>query len=137
MHDFSDEDVSQEADVARRDIIGEAATEDAERTLTGGHELVSTASELGMRLPGDLRGRYVEDAYFKKIIRSPAQFPHFQYTDGLLYQKDGAVYRLCIPDILVGSRRLREILLRHAHSLLAHLGHKKTLELLRTEVWWP
>lgn len=32
---------------------------------------------------------------------------------------------------------MREIVLKHAHSLLAHLGAKKTLEYLRCEVWWP
>ncbi|KAJ3000255.1 hypothetical protein NUW54_g6809 [Trametes sanguinea] len=37
----------------------------------------------------------------------------------------------------MGSRRLREILLRQAHSVLAHLGTKKTLAYLRDEVWWP
>ncbi|TFK78875.1 hypothetical protein K466DRAFT_506587, partial [Polyporus arcularius HHB13444] len=98
--------------------------------------ILSTASELGLALPGDLRGRYVEDPYFRKIVRSPAEFPHFEYRDGLLYQRDHAVYRLCIPDILIGTRRLREILLKHAHSVLAHLGPRKTLEYLRSEVWW-
>ncbi|RDX43294.1 hypothetical protein OH76DRAFT_1307167, partial [Lentinus brumalis] len=95
-----------------------------------------TASEVGMALPGCLRGRYAEDTFFRKILATPDQFPHFVYTDGLLYKKQAGTHLLCIPDVLFGSRRLREILLRHAHSIHAHLGTKKILEYLRAEVWW-
>ncbi|EIW52096.1 uncharacterized protein TRAVEDRAFT_79503, partial [Trametes versicolor FP-101664 SS1] len=91
----------------------------------------------GMQLPGALRGRYTEDAFFRKISAEPAQFPHFQSVDGLIYKKDDGAYRLCIPDVLFGSRRLREVIIRQAHSILAHLGTKKTLAYLRDEVWWP
>ncbi|OJT02036.1 Retrovirus-related Pol polyprotein from transposon 17.6 [Trametes pubescens] len=99
--------------------------------------LVSTASEPGVQLPGALRGRYVEDAFFRKIMDAPSQFPHFALVDGLLYKKDDGAYRLCIPDVLFGTRNLKEIVIRQAHSLLAHLGSKKTMAYLRDEVWWP
>ncbi|EJF55488.1 hypothetical protein DICSQDRAFT_40481, partial [Dichomitus squalens LYAD-421 SS1] len=95
-----------------------------------------SASELGMELPGCIRGRYVEDPYFRKIVAKPDEFQHFQYVDGLLYKREEGSHLLCVPDIRVGSRKLREILLKHAHSLLAHLGSKKTLDYLRAELWW-
>lgn len=102
-----------------------------------GDSIISMASELGMRLPGDICGRYVEDLFFRCIMRALNEFQHFDYIDGLLYKKDGTAYLLCIPDVLVGSRQLREVLICHAHSLLAYLGTRKTAEYLRGEVWWP
>lgn len=93
---------------------------------------MSTASEPGMEMPACIRGQYVEDPYFKKIFVDPDQFEHFKYIDGLLYKvSEEGTHLLCIPDILIGSRRLREVLLRHAHSILAHLGTRKTLEYTR------
>ncbi|PIL28086.1 hypothetical protein GSI_09840 [Ganoderma sinense ZZ0214-1] len=69
---------------------------------------------------------------------SPAHhYPLFEYNDGLLYKKHGETYLLCVPDILHGTRRVREILIRHTHLILAHLGYRKTLDALRGEVWWP
>ncbi len=116
--------------------LGARARNTAHSVATSG--VVSTASEPGMELPGCMRGRYVKDPYFKKIFASLDQFPHFRNVDGLLYKvSDEETYQLCIPDILVGSCRLREVLLRHAHSVLAHLGTRKTLDYLRREVWWP
>ena len=124
-----------------QEVLGSEASEHTMRNIPdsqhGGPGIVSTASDLGLRLPSDLRGRYNEDTYFRKIIRAPSEFPHFEYVDGLLYKKDAGPYLLCIPDIFVGTRRVREVILRHAHSVLAHLGTKKTLGYLRTEVWWP
>nr|VWO95354.1 Uncharacterized protein [Ganoderma boninense] len=93
--------------------------------------VVSSASELGMELPGCLRGRYVEDPYFRKIVAKSGEFPHFQYIDGLLFKLEGNTHLLCVPDIRIGSRKLREVLLRHAHSVLAHLGSRKTLDYIR------
>ncbi|OSD01241.1 hypothetical protein PYCCODRAFT_1345642, partial [Trametes coccinea BRFM310] len=91
----------------------------------------------GLPLPNGLRGRYAEDPYFRRIVLAASEFPHFQLVDDLLYKVDDGCFRLCIPDIVVGKRNLREVLLRHAHSILAHLGYKKTLAYLRGEVWWP
>ena len=100
--------------------------------------IVSTAGEPGMELPGCIRGHYVEDPYFKKIFAAPDQFPQFKYIDSLLYKvTDDGAYLLCVPDILMGLHRLREVLLWHVHSILAHLGTHKTLEYLCGEVWWP
>ena len=67
--------------------------------------VVSTAGEPGMEMPGCIRGRYVEDPYFRKIFAAPDQFANFQYVDGLLYKvTEEGTHLLCIPDIRVGSR---------------------------------
>ncbi|RPD55519.1 hypothetical protein L226DRAFT_469740 [Lentinus tigrinus ALCF2SS1-7] len=65
-----------------------------------------------------------------------SEFEHFQYIDRLMYKTEARTYQLCVPDVFVGSRRVWEILLQQAHSILAHLGSKKTLEYLCSEVWW-
>ena len=44
---------------------------------------------------------------------------------------------LCIPNIKIDSQNAREIVISHAHSILAHLGPRKTMAYLRDNVWWP
>ncbi|KAJ3002426.1 hypothetical protein NUW54_g5855 [Trametes sanguinea] len=107
------------------------------RNYNGQTSLMSSASELGMQFLSALQGRYAEDAFFRRVIDRPDEYTHFIVTDGLLYKQDDAGTCLCIPDILMGHRCLREIILHQAHSVLAHLGSKKTLAYLRNEVWWP
>ena len=41
-----------------------------------------------------------------------------------------------IPDIWIGKRTMQEMIIDQAHSLLAHLGSKKTLLYLQEYVWW-
>ncbi len=43
---------------------------------------------------------------------------------------------LCIPDYVHKGRSVKEIVIDEAHSLLAHLGTRKTLAYLRDHVWW-
>jgi len=43
---------------------------------------------------------------------------------------------ICVPNIKVGNRRLQEMIVDQAHSMLAHLGAYKTLSYLREFVWW-
>ena len=126
----------------RTTVEDEVSTEDASlkdegRPTRSSPSMISTAGDIGMQLPSGFRGRYSEDSYFRKIVSSPSDHPLFEYSDGLLYKKQGDTYLLCVPDILSGSRRVREILIRHTHSILAHLGYRKTLDALRAEVWWP
>ncbi|PIL23014.1 hypothetical protein GSI_14321 [Ganoderma sinense ZZ0214-1] len=133
--DEEDEDLQSQCEPLR--FTSEPLEPSSPSALRSQPSVVSTASELGMQLPSGLHGRYAEDKFFRKIAAAPHEFPHFEYTDGLLYKKQGNAYLLCIPDVRIGSRRLREVLIRHAHSILAHLRSRKTLEYLRSEVWWP
>jgi hypothetical protein len=55
-------------------------------------------------------------------------------TQGYLRDNDKQI--LCVPNIKIGVRRLCEILISHAHSILAHLSPRKTLTYLHGNVWW-
>ncbi|KAI0070205.1 hypothetical protein K474DRAFT_1568356, partial [Panus rudis PR-1116 ss-1] len=98
-------------------------------------EHVSGSSD-GIELEGVLANRYAEDPFFKTILENPKHFKNFVIRNGLIFIKERGEELLCIPDIRVGERSVREIVILHAHSLLAHLGTYKTLGLLRNHVWW-
>ncbi|KZP29148.1 hypothetical protein FIBSPDRAFT_692138, partial [Athelia psychrophila] len=83
-----------------------------------------------------LVGRYGEDPLFKAVLESPTMHKNFELSNGLIFLKERDSRVICIPDILVGERRLREMLISHAHSILAHLGPKKTVTYLCDNVWW-
>ena len=97
---------------------------------------VLVTSDLGMPMPGSLRGRYDEDSFFRQVLQKPNEYKDFIVEKGLVYLQTAGHRVLCIPDIVIGSRRIREIIIKHAHSVLAHLGARKTLMYLRDEVWW-
>ncbi|THG93004.1 hypothetical protein EW026_g8102 [Hermanssonia centrifuga] len=98
-------------------------------------ELLSDNPE-GLHVPDWVRGRYHEDPFFESIQKNPKHFKNFSVIDGLIILKEPHGERLCIPLILVEKRSVREIIISHAHSLLAHLGAFKTLGVLRDNVWW-
>jgi hypothetical protein len=75
---------------------------------------------------------------FKSIVKNPNEYKKFELdqTTGALYLKQNSRRLLCIPDITVGDRKMREIVISEAHVILAHLGFKKTNEYLCDYVWW-
>jgi len=81
-------------------------------------------------------GRYSEDPFFKWILENPSAFKNFEVSSDRIILKDKERRALCIPDVKIGKRRVREILISHAHSILAHLGPSKTVTYLRENVWW-
>ncbi|KAH9889545.1 hypothetical protein C8Q73DRAFT_627204, partial [Cubamyces lactineus] len=56
--------------------------------------------------------------------------------DGLIFLHGCGWDVLCLPDILHSGCSIRELIIHHAHTLLAHLGPYKVLSLLRNHVWW-
>ncbi|TBU21246.1 hypothetical protein BD311DRAFT_678915, partial [Dichomitus squalens] len=90
----------------------------------------------GLDLLSSLKDRYSEDKFFGPILENPKQFKNFLYNDGLVFIRDNQKTLLCVPDVRIDSRSAREIVIRHAHSLLAHLGIYRTLTLLRDHLWW-
>ncbi|TFK59550.1 hypothetical protein BDN72DRAFT_780570, partial [Pluteus cervinus] len=90
----------------------------------------------GIDLKKELRGRYKEDSFFKKIVDSPRDFKNFTVEDGLVYLNDSEGKRLGVPNVLIGKRSVREIAISEAHTILAHLGSRKTLSYLRDHLWW-
>ncbi|QRW02440.1 Pol polyprotein/retrotransposon [Ceratobasidium sp. AG-Ba] len=87
-------------------------------------------------LPGSLKGRYREDPALSHIASEPSQYRNFELRDDVLYLRRDENLVLCVPDVKIGERSVREVVITHAHSILAHLGAKKTLAWLRTQVWW-
>ncbi|TFK53386.1 hypothetical protein OE88DRAFT_1733321 [Heliocybe sulcata] len=77
-----------------------------------------------------VRHRYKEDLFFKAIIEKPRDFKNFTYEEGLLFLQLQDKQVLCLPDVSIGGRSIREIAISHAHLLLAHLGTHKMLDLL-------
>ncbi|TBU26137.1 hypothetical protein BD311DRAFT_611463, partial [Dichomitus squalens] len=94
------------------------------------------SSRDGIHLEGALRGRYSEDAFFAPVVKNPHQYKNFRISDGLVFLRERGRELLCVPHIIVNGRSAREIVISHAHSLLAHLGPRKTADLLRDHVWW-
>jgi transposase InsO family protein len=87
-------------------------------------------------LPFCLRNRYEEDPFFKNILEAPKEYKNFELEGGLIFLKVDNKRLLCIPRIVVEGRSAQEVVISHAHSLLAHLGAHKTLIYLRDHVWW-
>ncbi|KAG2742091.1 hypothetical protein P692DRAFT_201725674, partial [Suillus brevipes Sb2] len=83
-----------------------------------------------------MRNRYQEDPFFKRIIDSPSSYRNFEEASGLLRIRLKDRTLLCVPDLRIDGRSVREIIISQAHSLLAHLGAQKTLTYLRDHVWW-
>jgi hypothetical protein len=81
-------------------------------------------------------GQYSDDLFFDLIIKNPRDYKNFEVSNGFVFLKDKEQCLLCTPNIMVGPRRLREILISHAHSILAHLGPRKMVTYLRDNVWW-
>ncbi|KAJ3514734.1 hypothetical protein NLJ89_g2201 [Agrocybe chaxingu] len=123
---------SQKEDVAPRTAPEVLARSSEPASLL---ELVSM-STAGLDLVKELRNRYAEDPFFKRIVEKPNEFRNFEEQSGLIYLKNNEDRVLCIPRILVKGRSAREIVIAEAHSLLAHLSASKTVEYLRQQVWW-
>ncbi|KAJ8580556.1 hypothetical protein M405DRAFT_753098, partial [Rhizopogon salebrosus TDB-379] len=83
-----------------------------------------------------IANRYHEDKFFAQILEQPHAFKNFELSHGQIFLKDNNARTLCIPNVMIGRRRVRELLISHAHSILAHLGPSKTLTYLRENVWW-
>ena len=87
-------------------------------------------------LPESLKNRYSEDPFFKLVLAEPGHYKNFELANGLIFLRDSEKRILCVPDVLIGGRSARDIVITHAHSILAHLGPRKTLYYLKDNVWW-
>jgi hypothetical protein len=83
-----------------------------------------------------IAGKFTSDSFFARILENPTAFCNFEVSNDCVFLKDNERRILCIPDIKIGARRVREIIISHAHSILAHLGPSKTVTYLRENVWW-
>jgi hypothetical protein len=83
-----------------------------------------------------IKGRFGEDMFFTLVLKDPAAYKNFEVRNGLIFLKDNGKHTLCVPDIMMDGRRVREMIVSHAHSILAHLGAAKTVTYLKQSVWW-
>jgi Integrase zinc binding domain len=106
--------------------------------------LVSDAT-LGLTLLDYLVGKYMLDPFFAVILtpakgtgtsQIPLPYKNFTYDSRYIYMINGALHVLCIPDIAFDNKQVQELLISHAHTLLAHLGPQKTFTYLCQHVWW-
>jgi hypothetical protein len=78
--------------------------------------------------------QYQEDLFFSKILDNPGTFKNFEVSNGRIYMHNRGKQILCIRDIRVEDRSIWEIVISHAHSILAHLGPFKTLLYLQENI---
>lgn len=72
------------------------------------------------------------------LAQHPREHRMFHVLDSHVYHCSNAMGDLlCIPDIKIDGRSVCELCISQAHSILAHLGSRKTIAYLRGEVWWP
>jgi hypothetical protein len=90
----------------------------------------------GFNLPYCLRNRCAEDRFFKNILEAPKEYKNFELEGGLISLRLDQRRLLCIPQIIVEGWNAQEVIISHAHSLLAHLCAHKTLTYLHDHVWW-
>ena len=72
----------------------------------------------------------------KNSLRAVVERYGVENEGDFIYKTTDDVPILCIPDILHNGRRIQEMLITSTHSLLAHLGYRKTLFYMRESVWW-
>jgi hypothetical protein len=99
---------------------------------------VPTHFEKSSEIMAQLGRYYKEDSTFNKVISTPAQHANYWLNGQKLYttSREGSSV-LCVPDALWRGRRIPEIIIDNAHSVLGHIGHEKTLRYLRNWFWWP
>ncbi|KZT00548.1 uncharacterized protein LAESUDRAFT_665976, partial [Laetiporus sulphureus 93-53] len=126
---MADDDIADPSELPR----GRSGSDNlpADRVL----DIISESTD-GVVLGDALRGKYSDDAFYAQILASPSHFKNFRVQHGLVLLHDNGRLLLCIPNVLINGRSAREMVIAHAHSLLAHLGAHKTLGLLRDHVWW-
>ena len=117
-------------------IIEEAEIDHNDKLLEEAGTLFKTIENQDMKFPECLKDRYAEDPGYKPIMEHPERYTNFEVKNGLVFFKSEGITRLAIPDIKVEDQPIREVLIRQAHSILAHLGDNKTLIYLRDQVWW-
>ena len=89
-------------------------------------------------LLGKIKNNYGKDSFFKLILddSDASHYRNFEECDGYIQLRSKERTALCIPNVMVDGRSVREWLIEQAHSLLAHPGTSKTLAYLRDHLWW-
>ncbi|KIK50943.1 hypothetical protein GYMLUDRAFT_65088 [Collybiopsis luxurians FD-317 M1] len=94
------------------------------------------ASQSKLDLEVLLKDQYQNDPLFRKVIEQPKHFCNFEVSNGLVYLQMQDRKVLCIPTLTVNGHNIKEIIIDEAHSILAHLGTRKTINYLCDHIWW-
>src|SRR5215470_14011201 len=87
----------------------------------------------------EVKDGYKADTTFSKILEKPEDHPKFGIKDGIIwtknqFQKDV----ICVPSSKSRKgRRLIEMIIDHAHSVIGHFGQAKTAPYVWKTYWWP
>ena len=128
--DLNDKEIVRQTGSDRNERPLPSLPDDVERTIP-----VTYPHDEGLLC--EAKGRYIEDPFFQKILDSPKAYKNFAVSDDRFIRLK--LYNrivVCVPNIRINGRRLQEMVIDQAHSMLAHLGAHKTLSYLREFVWW-
>lgn len=89
-----------------------------------------------LKFPTCLEPLYPINKFFGGIAAKPENFKTFEKRGSLYFMHDQGQTLLCIPNSIIEQSSVQEAVISHAHSLLAHLGARKTFWYLRKHVWW-
>lgn len=90
-----------------------------------------------MDLIGTLKTGYSKDHLFSKIVEHPTHHKQFRVRDGIVEHLTASNrWVLCVPNILHGQKRLAQLIIDHAHTMLGHMGATKTSDYIRRWFWW-
>ncbi len=85
-----------------------------------------------------LRNGYKNDSVAQKVLQNPTHHERFRVNQDLVEHLDNrGNWVLLVPQVMHGRKRLAQVLLDQAHSLVGHLGYSKTNEYVRRWFWWP
>jgi Integrase zinc binding domain len=87
--------------------------------------------------PSCLVPLYSLDTFFVKITSDPTAYASFTMSNGLYFLEEQGTRCLCIPRGAIEEITVRETLISHMHSLIAHLSGWKMFHYLREHAWWP
>ncbi|TFK79065.1 hypothetical protein K466DRAFT_506218, partial [Polyporus arcularius HHB13444] len=84
-----------------------------------------------------LKQGYRDDAVCRKIVDNPTHHERFRLRDGIVeHLNNRGTWVMCVPESKHGRKRLAQVILEHAHTVMGHLGVKKTNEYVRRWFWW-
>jgi hypothetical protein len=116
-----------------------AATDVAALDAFAGGKPLRTILKGDPDLLQEVKNAYASSSTFSKVLESPKAHPRFGIKDGLIWTKN-EYHRdvICIPFAAKQKgRRVIEIILDHAHTVMGHFGHHKTSQYVRRTYWWP
>jgi len=82
---------------------------------------------------------YHKDPMFSKILTQPEAHLGFRIKQNLIWTKNQMKHDVvCLPwKAFLRGRRLVEVILDNAHTMIGHFGQSSTLWYIHRYYWWP